>query len=60
MEKQKQKLYKNNKFNISASTWNEEFALFDGWYSVSYIQDYFRNIFKKLRENRNKINENRI
>ena len=34
--------YDNNKFKISASsTWNEEFKLPDGSYSVSDIQDYF-------------------
>ena len=29
----------NNKFKISAPTWNDEFQLPDGSYSVSYIQD---------------------
>ena len=33
--------YNNNKFKISASTWNEEFTLPDGSYFVSNIQDYF-------------------
>ena len=28
------KSYKNNKFNISAPTWNEEFELPDGSYSI--------------------------
>ena len=36
------KSYKNNKFKISAPTWNEEFELPDGSYSVSDIQDYFK------------------
>ena len=36
--------YKNNKFKISASTWNDEFELPDGSYSVSDIQDYFEYI----------------
>ena len=31
------KSYKNNKFKISAPTWNEEFELPDGSYSVSDI-----------------------
>ena len=31
------KSYKNNKFKISAPTWNEEFELPDGTYSVSDI-----------------------
>ena len=30
----------NNKFKISAPTWNDEFELPDGLYSVSGIQDY--------------------
>ena len=34
------KSYKNNKFKISAPTWNEEFELSDESYSVSDIQDY--------------------
>ena len=33
--------YNNNKFKISAPTWNDEFQLPDGSYSVSDIQDYF-------------------
>ena len=41
------KSYKNNKFEISASTWNEEFQLSDGSYSVSDIQYYFGHILKK-------------
>ena len=31
--------YNNNKFKISTPTWNEEFALPDGSYSISDIQD---------------------
>ena len=34
--------YNNNKFKISAPTWNYEFKLPDGSYSVSDIQDYFQ------------------
>ena len=41
------KSYKKNKFKISALTWNEEFELPDGSYSVSDIQDYFEYILKK-------------
>ena len=33
--------YNNNKFKISAPTWNGKFELPDGSYSVSDIQDYF-------------------
>ena len=43
-------LYNNNKFKISTPTWSEEFALPDGSYSVSDIQDYFEYILKKHRE----------
>ena len=46
MEKYK-KSYKNNKFKISSLTWNEEFELPDGSYSITDIQDYFEYILKK-------------
>ena len=36
--------YNNNKSKISAPTWNDEFNLPDGSYSVSDIQDYFEYI----------------
>ena len=39
--------YKNNKFKISTPTWNDEFDLPDGSYSVSNIQDYFEYNVKK-------------
>ena len=43
--------YKNNKFKISASTWNEELPdLPDGSYSVSDFQDYFKYILKNMRK----------
>ena len=42
--------YNNNKFKISAPTWNDEFKLPDGSYSVSDIQDYFEYILKKHEE----------
>ena len=35
------KSYENNIFKISAPTWNEEFELLHGSYSVVDIQDYF-------------------
>ena len=38
--------YNNNKFKISAPTWNEEFELSDGSNSISDIQDYFEYILK--------------
>ena len=37
----------NNKFKISAPTWNEEFELPDASYAVPDIQNYFKYIFKK-------------
>ena len=37
----------NKKFKISAPTWNDNFDLPDGSYSVSDIQDYFEYIVKK-------------
>ena len=37
----------NNKFKISARTWNDTFDLPDGSYSVSDTQDYFEYIIKK-------------
>ena len=39
--------YINNKFKISAPTWNDTFDLPDGSYSISDIQDYFEFIIKK-------------
>ena len=42
--------YNNNKFKLSAPTWNDKFELPDGSYSVSDIQDYFEYILKKHGE----------
>ena len=39
--------YNNNKFKISAPTWNETFDLPNGSYSTDDIQDYFEFIIKK-------------
>ena len=39
--------YNNNKFKISAPTWNHTFDLPDGSYSIVDIQDYFEFIIKK-------------
>ena len=36
--------YNDNKFKISAPTWNDEFELWNGFYSISDIQDYFEYI----------------
>ena len=42
--------YKNNKLEILASLWNEEFELPEGLYSVSGIQDYFEYIIKNMEK----------
>ena len=39
--------YNNNKFEISAPTWNDNFDLPDGSYSIADIQDCFEFIIKK-------------
>ena len=39
--------YNNNKFKISAPTWNDTFDLPDGSYSIEDIQNYFEFIIKK-------------
>ena len=55
-------IYNNNKFKISAPTWNETFDLPDGSYNISEIQDYIEYIIKKhetIGKNANTIN-NRI
>ena len=39
--------YSGNKFKISDPTWNYNFDLPDGFYSISVIQDYFAYIIKK-------------
>ena len=39
--------YNNNKFKISAPTWNETFDLPDGSYNILEIQDYIEYIIKK-------------
>ena len=46
--------YNNNKFKISAPTWNDKFELPDGSYTVSNIQDYFESILRKHGENTDK------
>ena len=49
--KNKKSSYNNNKFKISAPTWNDEFELQDDSYFISDIQDYFENILKKHNSN---------
>ena len=50
--------YNNNKFKISAPTWNEEFTLPDGSYSISDIQDSFEYNLKKHGEKINNDKDN--
>ena len=45
------KSYNNNKFKISAPTWNDKFELPEEWYSIWSIQDYVEYILKKHGEN---------
>ena len=39
--------YNSNKFKTSAPTWNDEFNLPDGSYSISYLQNNFGYITEK-------------
>ena len=39
----------NNKFKISAPTWNDEFELPYGSCSISHIQVYFEFIIKNMK-----------
>ena len=41
--------YSNNKVKITAPTWNDEFNLPDGSYSVFDIQDCFEYIIKNMK-----------
>ena len=41
--------YNNNKFKISAPTWDETFDLPGGSYSIADIQDYFQFIIKNIK-----------
>ena len=40
-------IYNNNKFKISAPTWNDTFDLPDGLYNIPAIQNYFEYVIKK-------------
>ena len=44
------KSFEKSKFKISPPTWNGEFELPDGSYSISDIGDYFEYMFKKYGE----------
>ena len=48
MQKNIRKQHKNNKLKIIAPTWNHEFELPNGFYSVSDVQDYSEYIIKKI------------
>ena len=41
--------YNNNKFKISAPTWNETFDLPDGSNTIDDIQNYFEFIIKSMK-----------
>ena len=45
-------IYDNNesKFKISVPTWNEKFELLKGSYTMSDIQNYFKIIFKNMKQ----------
>ena len=40
-------IYNNNKFKISAPTWNDTFDLPDGSYNIPVIQNYIEYVIKK-------------
>ena len=40
--------YNNNKFKISAPTWNDTFDVPDGSYSIATLQNYFEYIIKNI------------
>ena len=44
--KNRKRSYNNDKFKISAPTWNDKLELPDGSYSISDIQGYFEYILK--------------
>ena len=48
--KKHKRIYNNNKYKISAPTWNDEFELPDGSYPISHIQDYFEYLINKHGE----------
>ena len=48
--KNMKKLYKNNKFKMSAPTRNDNFELPDGSYSISDNQDYLDYILKNMEK----------
>ena len=51
--KNRRQLYKNNKFQITAPLWNDEFEFLVCFYSVSDVQDNIEYIVKKLKTSTN-------
>ena len=51
-------LNKNNEFKTLAPTWNQDFELPDGSYSVPDIEDYFEYIWKIWRKDWWSFNKN--
>ena len=43
-------IYNNNRFKISAPTWNDTFDLPDGSYNIPAIQKYLEYVIKKLEK----------
>ena len=41
--------HSNNNFKMTIPTWNDTFALPDGSYSISGIQDYFELTFQNMK-----------
>ena len=52
--------YNNNKFKISAPTWNDTFDLPEGSYSVADIQDYLEFIIKQVTKRKRKTKNKKI
>ena len=50
IQKNTTKSYRNNKLKLPDLKLDEEFELPDGSYFVSDIQDYFKYIFKNIRQ----------
>ena len=43
-------VYINNKFKISAPTWNDTFDLPDGSYNIPAMQNYIEHVIKNTKE----------
>ena len=51
-------IYNNNKFKISAPTWNDTFDFPDGSYNIQAIQNYIEYVIKTRNNCRNCTNIN--